>query len=88
MKYKIKIFRFQIVFTFIVATIGSIVNKVLFTMPEFILPAPKEQLNTNFSESKVLFKFVDINNISTFIFIICMFLIAVIWVKKIREVLK
>jgi hypothetical protein len=64
---------------------GTVINKLIERNPRVILPTPAQQLNTHFEESKVIFKFVDTSNISTYIVIICIVLLAVIWYSVFKK---
>lgn len=74
-----------LIWTAIIVFVGNVLNKIITKAPEAILPSPRQQLNTNFAESKVIFKFVNTNNLSASILIICTLLLIAIWYKTIKK---
>ncbi len=75
----------SITYTIIVILVYIGLDTVIARMPEIIQPNPKEQLNTNFTESKLIFKFINANNISTIIMVVSIIVIAFIWLKQFKK---
>ena len=84
-KQTMKNYKLPVVVTAVVTWVCGVLTSILTKMPELVLPSPKAQLNTNFEESKLLFKFVDTNSIETFIIVAGVAIVAFVWLSAIKK---
>jgi hypothetical protein len=71
------------IWTLLIIIVNVLVDKVI-TIGA-VLPTPKQQLNTQFEEVKMVFKLVNTNTISTVVVGLSVFCVIVIWYGAIKR---